>query len=230
MLRAISYNIHSGRDLWWRKRLAQMADTLSQLQPDIIGLQEVHQNSKYGYQAHFLAERLQYHLAFAPSIPLGDGHYGNALLSKYPLESVQIVPLPAKREQRTLLQAVFQWSGKSVSAWVTHCSLNQASRAAQLQFLTELLARNKNAPVLLMGDFNADNVSFAPALQDCALVCGQETKHTLPAFRRRLDYIFASSHWDIQQYVVSSVNWSDHKPIIVDARLKERQARVTQNF
>lgn len=219
MLRAVSYNIHSGRDLWWRKRLVQMADTLSYLQPDIVGLQEVHQNSKYGYQASFLAEQLQYHLAFAPSIPHGDGHYGNALLSKYPLENIQTVALPEKREQRTLLQAAFQWSGKTITAWVTHCSLNQTSRTAQLQFLSELLSRHQG-PVLLMGDFNAANVSFAPVLQDCALVCGQEKKHTLPAFRRRLDYVFASSHWDIQQYAVSNVTWSDHVPIIVDARLK----------
>ncbi|MGN7468632.1 endonuclease/exonuclease/phosphatase family protein [Brevibacillus sp. SAFN-007a] len=220
MLRAISYNIHSGRDLWWRKRLPQMADTLSAWKPDIVGLQEVHQNAKYGYQASFLAEQLGYHLAFAPSIPLGNGHYGNALLSRYPLESVQTVALPAKREQRTLLQATFRWGGKSISVWVTHCSLNQTSRTAQLQFLSALLSRHRAAPVLLMGDFNATDVSFAPVLQDCAVVCGQEKKHTLPAFRRRLDYIFASSHWDIQQYAVLPVTWSDHVPIIVDARLK----------
>lgn len=220
MLRAVSYNIHSGRDLWWRKRLHQMADTLKELNPDIVGLQEVHQNSKYGYQASFLAEQLQYQLAFAPSIPIGNGHYGNALLSKYPLKHAQTVTLPAKREQRTLLQAAFEWNGKSVSVWVTHCSLNQVSRNAQLHFLTEQIAGANKTPLLLMGDFNAATVSFSPVLHDSARICNQEMKHTLPAFRRRLDYIFASDHWSIHDYTLAQVNWSDHLPVIVDVHLK----------
>lgn len=220
-MRVVSYNIHSGRDLWWRNRLNEMTLTLKGLQPDIIGLQEVHQNGKYGYQASYIADQLQYHLAFSPSISIGDGYYGNTLLSKYALENVEAIVLPARKEQRTLLYASFQGFGRTITLCVTHCSLNQVSRLAQLQLMSTLIQQHAKAPLLLMGDFNASNVSFTPHLMDCALVSGQEKKPTLPAFRRRLDYIFVSHHWNIEHYELLPVNWSDHVPVIADLRLTE---------
>ncbi|MFS0919138.1 endonuclease/exonuclease/phosphatase family protein [Brevibacillus sp. 179-C 1.1 NHS] len=218
-MRVVSYNIHSGRDLWWRKRLTEMTRTLHDLQPDLIALQEVHQNGKYGYQASYIADQLQYHLAFAPSITISDGHYGNALLSRYTLENIDAILLPARKEQRTLLLASFQWQGRTITACVTHCSLNQVSRQAQLQLMSALIHQHAKTPLLLMGDFNASHVSFTPHLMDCALVSGQEKKPTLPAFRRRLDYIFASRHWNIDHYELLPVNWSDHVPVIADLSL-----------
>ncbi|UYZ12195.1 MULTISPECIES: endonuclease/exonuclease/phosphatase family protein [Brevibacillus] len=218
MVRVVSYNIHSGRDLFWRKRLNEMAATLRELQADVIGLQEVHQNGKYGFQAAFLADALEYEFAFAPSIPIADGYYGNALLTRLPVEHVGRLDLPARKEKRCVLQASLFCSGTRVSFWVTHCSLNQASRLEQMKLLTDKAAK-KNTPLLLMGDFNALNVSFAPMLTDCALATGQDHLATLPAFRRRIDYLFASSHWRIKHYAVAPVKWSDHVPIIAELEL-----------
>ncbi|MGG1658717.1 endonuclease/exonuclease/phosphatase family protein [Brevibacillus sp. NRS-1366] len=219
MLRVVSYNIHSGRDLLWRKRLKQMADTLKGLEPDVIGLQEVHQNSKYGYQANYLAEHLGYHLAFAPSIPISDGQYGNALLTKVPLRDSKTISLPAKKEKRALLQASLVWKDRWINIWVTHCSLNQASRTSQLELLTTLANQQRNSPLLLLGDFNLSNVSFSPILADCATVHHKQNMATLPAFRRRLDYVFASPHWQVCHYSLSSAPWSDHVPVIADLEL-----------
>ncbi|GED72793.1 endonuclease [Brevibacillus reuszeri] len=221
MIRIVTYNIHSGRDLWWRKRLPQMAETLKALNPDVIGLQEVHQNSKYGYQASFLADSLGYHLAFSPSIPISDGEYGNALLTRLPCtpSTTATIHLPAKKEKRTLLQASLNWREKEIAVWVTHCSLNQTSRSVQLNLLTKLARQQSNLPLLLIGDFNASLISFQPILMDCAASQGKQQLPTLPAFRRRLDYIFASPHWHVKSYFTSNVPWSDHVPIIADLEL-----------
>lgn len=225
MIRVVSYNIHSGRDLFWRKRLEQMAATLQELDADVICLQEVHQNSKYGYQARFLADQLGYVLLFAPSIPIADGFYGNAILTHLPCNRSQTVFLPAKKEKRTLLQAALMWQGREVLIWNTHCSLQATSRTSQLQLLATLASQalESASPLLLLGDFNAPNITFAPLLYDCALEMGMENQPTLPAFRRRLDYIFASPHWQVQHVAISSVPWSDHVPVI--AELGWRKAR-----
>lgn len=146
MVRVVSYNIHSGRDLFWRKRLNEMAATLRELQADVIGLQEVHQNGKYGFQAAFLADALEYEFAFAPSIPIADGYYGNALLTRLPVEHVGRLDLPARKEKRCVLQASLFCSGTRVSFWVTHCSLNQASRLEQMKLLTDKAAKKKHPP------------------------------------------------------------------------------------
>ncbi|EST56367.1 metal-dependent hydrolase [Brevibacillus panacihumi W25] len=220
MIRVISYNIHSGRDLFWRNRLVQMARTLLALDADVICLQEVHENSKYGYQAQYLSEQLSYTLVFSPSIALADGFYGNALLTRLPCKESGSILLPAKREKRTLLSATLLLQGREIRVWNTHCSLQAGSRAMQVQRLRSLAAEDLETPLLLFGDFNASNVSFAPDLLDCALEMGKEGMPTLPAFRRRLDYIFASSHWWIKRYSLSPVAWSDHVPVIAELELR----------
>ncbi|USG63838.1 endonuclease/exonuclease/phosphatase family protein [Brevibacillus ruminantium] len=219
MLRFISYNIHSGRDLFWRKRLQEMGRSLKEWQADIIGLQEVHQNSKYGYQASYLAETLQYELAFAPSIPFADGHYGNALLSRFPLHKVSILPLPSRKEKRTLLQASISYQHLPVHIWVTHCSLNQASRWEQLRLISELACKRSEEPLVLMGDFNMTNAIFPHLLADCAHARQLGHIPTIPSFRRRIDYIFASSQWRVHHYETLPVKWSDHLPVLTDLEL-----------
>ncbi|KQL48991.1 metal-dependent hydrolase [Brevibacillus choshinensis] len=219
MLRAVSYNIHSGRDLFWRKRLEQMVQTLKELEPDVIGLQEVHQNAKYGYQATYIAEQLNYQLVFAPSIPMAGGFYGNAFLTRHPLKETKVIQLPARREKRTLISASISWSEHDISIWNTHCSLNQTSRSSQLQLLKQLTDQQPDIPRLILGDFNSSTISFSPYYSDCAAVHGKENLPTIPAFRRRLDYIFASRHWNVCRYDLYPIPWSDHLPVIVELRL-----------
>lgn len=219
MLQAVSYNIHSGRDLFLRKRLDQMINVLHEIEPDVIGLQEVHQNPKFGYQAAYIANRLNYEYVFAPSIELAGGHYGNAFLTKLPLAEVQVIPLPSKREGRSLLKATVIWSGREVSIWNTHCSLNKASRHLQIQQLLSWANQQPDIPRLIMGDFNSANASFSPSYADCAMIHGKANLPTIPAFRRRLDYIFASRHWKICSYALYPIAWSDHLPVIVDLEL-----------
>ncbi|CAM3441000.1 endonuclease/exonuclease/phosphatase family protein [Brevibacillus invocatus] len=222
MIRAVSYNIHSGRDLFWRKRLDQMAASFQEWNADVICLQEVHQNSKYGYQARFLADQLRYQFLFAPSIQIADGFYGNAILTRLACTRFQTVFLPAKKEKRTLLQASLVWQGREFLVWNTHCSLQATSRSSQLQLLRTLARQEQETPLLLFGDFNAPNITFAPLLRDCAWELGKESLPTLPAFRRRLDYIFASPHWQVHDFTLSNIAWSDHVPVIAELDWRER--------
>ncbi|MFY0546070.1 endonuclease/exonuclease/phosphatase family protein [Brevibacillus sp. H7] len=223
MLRIVSYNIHSGRDLFWRNRLQQMARTLGELQADVIGLQEVHQNSKYGYQADYLAGALQYHSIFAPSIRIADGTYGNALLTRLPILRSRTLSLPAKKEKRCLLQSTLLWKGTEFDTWVTHLSLNQVSRLEQIDMLMTLAKKQQNHPLILVGDFNTTSASFQPILTDCARITCNHLLPTLPSFRRRIDYLFASRHWRVGTYQLIDVRWSDHVPLAATLELSERQ-------
>ncbi|WP_400164058.1 endonuclease/exonuclease/phosphatase family protein [Brevibacillus sp. TJ4] len=225
MIRIVSYNIHSGRDLFWRKRLRQMAETLHATQADVICLQEVHQNSKFGNQADYLASELQYNMSFSPSIGLGDGAYGNALLTRHPVLHSRSLPLPARREKRTLQEVTLRWKETTILIGNTHCSLFASSRNTQLHLLRAWAQKQgKTSPLLLLGDFNSSAVSLSPPLQDCAVQMGKEQQSTLPSFKRRLDYVFASSHWHVLDYKVVRVSWSDHLPIIAELELSQSPA------
>lgn len=221
MLRVASYNIHSGKDLFWRNRLDAMADVLAGSSADLIGLQEVHQNSRLGYQAAYLAERLQYMYAFAPALVIADGNFGNALLSRFPLGSTQLLGMPAKREPRILLQTTLQARNREIAVMVTHCSLDKTSRQNQLNQIRRAVAEKKDTPLLLLGDFNSSGVSFYPDLIDCALATNQAKRSTLVPVSKRLDYIFVSRHWHIHHYTVLSATCSDHYPLVATLELEQ---------
>jgi endonuclease/exonuclease/phosphatase family metal-dependent hydrolase len=222
MLRVVSYNIHGGKDLFWRNRMVEMAETLSSLEADIIGLQEVHQNDRFGFQAQYLADRLKSDFAYAPALRIGQGAYGNALLTRLPLIYSSAQLLPAKKEPRSLLQAAVKWQGKNANVWVTHCSLDHKSRSTQLQFLSHAIAPHRHEPLILMGDFNIPSVHFTPLLQDCAQAKNRHLLPTLVPFPKRVDFIFASAAWEVHKYERIDVRWSDHYPILVTLKLVQQ--------
>lgn len=222
MLRVVSYNIHSGRDLFWRKRLRHMAETLALLDADIIGLQEVHQNSRYGYQAKYLADLLRYEYAFAPAMPLADGAYGNALLTRIPLLCAETQPLPAKKEPRSLLRTTLLWKNQEIDVWVTHCSLDQKSRLEQLKVLHQEVTLHEERPLLLLGDFNTHLTQLPDFLQDCAMKKERHSLPTLSLFYKRVDFIFATASWHVEEYQVINVKWSDHFPLLTTLELTGR--------
>src|SRR5687768_6821372 len=99
MFRAMTLNIWnlSGP---WRERREEIAVWIERLMPDVVCLQEVVQAPDRN-QASWLAgcERLAsygYEVAVAPGLELPDGaRFGNAILSRKPIDTVNVVPLTA---------------------------------------------------------------------------------------------------------------------------------------
>jgi endonuclease/exonuclease/phosphatase family metal-dependent hydrolase len=78
----------------WEKRLTMIQEGIRALQPDIIGLQEV---ILYGdrTQADDIGEGLNFESAFGMAHDLGGGkHFGNAVLSRFPITRKAVFPLP----------------------------------------------------------------------------------------------------------------------------------------
>ena len=219
-LRVVCYNIHSGKDRWGRWRLDQMADLLEQLQADVIALQEVHQNSRYGYQADLLAERLHCTPIFAPAKQVSDGAYGNALLSRIPVLDSANMPLKTRGEPRSLLKNTLQYGRHLIDVWVTHCSLDRRSRGHQLRAIHREIRQHGARPLLIAGDFNTSTSPLSPLLQDCARESGTATA-TLVTIPRRIDYVYASAEWQVEHCRVIRQKISDHYPLFVTLTLSD---------
>lgn len=93
-LRIASYNIHKGMSpLNRRLQLPNMAESLQQLNADVLFLQEV--QGRHGQRAlrfadwphepqhHYLARRLQHRVAYGLNAHYAHGHHGNAILSRF---------------------------------------------------------------------------------------------------------------------------------------------------
>ena len=77
--------------------IKRIADLIQNEKADVIALQEVDRyrwRSGYVDQAKELAELLGMDMRFAPSLIYTAGQYGNAILSRYPIEDSSYTLLP----------------------------------------------------------------------------------------------------------------------------------------
>ncbi len=90
-MRLLSWNIHKGiggRDR--RYSLARIIDYIEVENPDVICLQEVDrhvQRSRFDDQPQLLSRYFRAHSVFQANVAVGNGDYGNLVLSRWPLES-----------------------------------------------------------------------------------------------------------------------------------------------
>lgn len=232
MIRVATYNILHGS----LKGLEGIASTLAAIDADLIGLQEVDQGvTRSGAvdQAAILGGKLGYHHAFAAACPWGEGLYGLALLSRFPILRHQGARLPSGladgTEPRIVLEAEIELppgrlgEAGGVHFAVTHLGLDPTERLLQGRFLTARLGGRPRT--LLCGDLNEGRTEAAfghliGALDDCIAEAGSAPLRSYPAdsptigidhVLRSRDLPRASRAW-----AISSARASDHLPVVVD--------------
>jgi endonuclease/exonuclease/phosphatase family metal-dependent hydrolase len=149
----------------WEERLAAIREAVSELAPDLLGLQEVlrlEPDEGDGLdQAKAVAEGFGYHVAYGRS----EGErWGNAALSRWPIARSEAFDLPrcGTSEKRTLLFAEIAAPFGRVPFFVTHLNWKFEEghvREAQVQAIAahvERLAPGDAFPAVLCGDFNAE--------------------------------------------------------------------------
>lgn len=174
MLRVATLNIWN-RSGPWEERLALIRRQLTQLEPDLLGLQEVlrltfPEGSQD--QAQQIVEDLEAsplpHIAYGTAKDLGGGlHFGNALASRWPILHQEVHPLPQPEghdERRSVLYARVGSPHGELPVFVTHLNwkLHEGSiRVRQVRFLADLIMdraplSDGGYPPVLLGDFNAE--------------------------------------------------------------------------
>lgn len=163
-------------NLWWRygdseKRQPGILKTLTDLDADVLALQEIWHDDDENFAAH-LADSLGYDYAFSPSPnpskwqrKLGTDRYGigNAVISRWPIVFHTTTDLPsgaAPDEGRIALHAKIKTPHGALPFTCTH--LNSAwghsnIRAEQLRAIGEFVQSEPTAPFppVVCGDFNA---------------------------------------------------------------------------
>ena len=172
--------------------------------------------------------------------------YGNSLITKYPITSAKtvLIPDPVERvdngyyQTRSILVAELDICG-GVTVLVSHFGLMPEEKKNAVETALKLINEIKT-PILLMGDLNmtADDEILAPlfqALQDT--VNGAKEPFTWPSNMekevgdyeakikeisnrsqagRKIDYIFASKNFKVENVEVVQTRASDHMPYVVD--------------
>ncbi len=169
MLRAVTLNIHKGLSQFNRRMVIHdLREGLRALQPDIVFLQEVAGlNQRHALrfaswpgeaQHEFLAGDELKHV-YGRNRVHQHGHYGNAVLSRFPILSHENEDVSDHRfERRGLLHTVVKVPGwkRNLHCICVHLSLHERGRRRQLDAIgarLEALA-DKKLPIIIAGDFN----------------------------------------------------------------------------
>lgn len=141
----------------WPERLPRIVEVLAEMQPDVIGVQEL-----YPSQFNDLMAYLEKDYAFV-SIPCDDGEMNGIFYRKARFDVVKsdvwyMSPKPRVRSSDTLTMLQFkdQLTGKVFAVFNTHLAFgNVEKRYFQVNFIGEQIdAVSQEMPVFLTGDMN----------------------------------------------------------------------------
>lgn len=220
----VSWNVHRCIGIDGRYRPERIAEVLRSLNADVVGLQEIDSSlkAKTGEdQLSFIAKSIGMNFVMGATLQRDYGAYGNAVLSKHPIESFEEHDLSYRKfEPRGALAVRLRYADVPIRIVNVHLGLKYWERSFQInRILGELLWRDEPLSVLL-GDFN-EWIPFAGNNMRLELALGSRPrKRTFPSPwpRFSLDRIFPSGSFRDLTYEVPRTPLtrvaSDHLPIV----------------
>src|SRR5690606_16938462 len=139
----------------WTERLQVIRKEIQRLEPAILGLQEVLRLVSDGAAAAFtpstcqateIAQNLGYEVAFGEASDYSHGlRFGNALLSRHPIEETRVFELPGHEtgERRSLLFVRVKSPFGPLPVFVTHLNWkfhHGSTRLEQVRFIVDRIA------------------------------------------------------------------------------------------
>lgn len=229
MLRVLTYNLHHGEGLDGRLDLPRLARVIRDSGADLVALQELDQGAQRTGRVDQSAELIRLtglHGEFGAAMPFQGGFYGQALLSRWPLQNfvTHRLPNPSNREPRIAVSAEVQPPGLPVMRFIgTHLDAEHED-GDRFDQAGALLGRFTGAnPTILAGDFNASPDSrvlrcFSDTWLDAAV---HNPQPTVPAAapRTRIDYILLRppTRWRVRSVrVLDESVASDHRPLLAE--------------
>lgn len=230
-LRVLTYNIHHGEGTDGKLDLPRIARVISDQKPDLVALQEVDRKTRRTRdvdQPAQLARLTGMNAAFGRGIDFEGGGYGNAVLSRFRIETTEVHRLPLKEgEERrcALVVTVRPWeAGPQVVFVATHLNhRDEAERVREVEEIQRVLA-DERRPTILAGDLNSRPATppvqkFSGAWLDAALSAKPESAFTFPSDKpvRRIDYVLlrpATAWRVVETLVVNEPVASDHRPVL----------------
>lgn len=240
-LRLLTYNIHHGEGVDGKLDLERIAGVIRSVNPDLVALQEVDRKvtrTKSVDQPAELSRLTRMHVAFGDNISLQGGHYGNAVLSRFPIRASRnhLLPRFDGGEQRGVLEVELDWPASSpdrsnVRVLATHLDHRSADRerVASVRAINDLTKTNPLQPGFLMGDLNAvpDSIPLKEFLPQWTR-SNDQVMPTVPVEKPtdQIDYILfrPTSRWRVvETRVLDEAVASDHRAFLAVVELMSEE-------
>lgn len=238
-LRIVTYNIHKcigGLDRRYDPQ--RTAEALATTEPDVVLLQEVDDGAKRSNrerQVDRLAELTGlHHSTWFPNVTVrGGGHYGNAVLSRYPIVQTSNVDLTVRlKKRRSVLHAELRVRHDEVDRIVhifnMHLGLAEFERKIQLRRFLECdpFARlHHDTPIIVGGDLNDVYGGLWRLLSPAGFRGPARSPRTFPAWApmRALDGLYVRGNVEVSALARAEAavakRASDHRPLWAELEL-----------
>jgi endonuclease/exonuclease/phosphatase family metal-dependent hydrolase len=228
-LRVMCWNIHRCVGMDGKLDIARTATVISKQAPEVALLQEVDQGTRRSSgvdQSAELARLTGMKAVFGKALPFDGGAYGLAILSRHPIKSSKVHPLPGNSEPRIVFEVVISIDGRDIRFLNTHFDLDAATRLKQAEHLVKM-AIGSEMPTILAGDINATPESppileiskhFQPAAKSAPAL-------TYPADKpdKEIDYFFLKEVFQKEPLaVIGEAVASDHRPLLLQALFSQK--------
>jgi endonuclease/exonuclease/phosphatase family metal-dependent hydrolase len=224
-VKVMTYNLHNGFDPYGNLGLEALAQVIETENPAIVSLQEVNRGWVVNGSTdmlEWLSRRLDMPYVWGPT---ADPLWGNAILSRYPLNEVDMQPLPPPT---LLLQRGFIWAavdvggGQRLNVVATHYHHKEDGSLIRTTQSQAILNDWRERPsTLIMGDLNAKppapelqiyrNRGFQDALDLNGVLPGYTYDALAPY--QRLDYILLTPDLTAVNAAIPTTPASDHLPV-----------------
>jgi len=226
----LTYNIRHGEGMDKRLDLERIATVIREAKPDLVALQEVDrgvERTRRVDEPAELAKRTGLRAVFEKNIDFQGGEYGNAVLSRFPVETYENHRLPQSipGEQRGALEVRIRVKGHPIVFIATHLDYHPSDgeRLASIAMLKAIVRGWGRTPVIVAGDFNATPESEVMRqafvfLRDTFDPAGPAS-FTFPADApaSRIDYVLynsSSSLACVEYRIIPEAVASDHRPVL----------------
>jgi endonuclease/exonuclease/phosphatase family metal-dependent hydrolase/glycosyltransferase involved in cell wall biosynthesis len=246
-VRIMTYNVHSCVGMDGKISPERIARVIGRHDPDIVALQELdmgRERTGKVDQPHLIAKELEMFYHFHPSVVSDDERYGNAVLSRYPMELIRSGRLPgiikkSRAEPREAIWAIINIAGTKINFFNTRLGLSFGEGASQIKALlgSEWMAHpGCQGPVILCSDFNAlPNPQLYRNAREALRNARRKLDNHSPKATwvrhypvGRIDHVFISPELEVTRVEVSRTHLdkiaSDHLPLIVDIKLERSPA------
>jgi endonuclease/exonuclease/phosphatase family metal-dependent hydrolase len=216
----------------WNIRAAQSAPVemlgaeMRAMQADLIALQEVDVLTRRGSfvdEPVELAKILGFHYVFAASIKWDEGHYGLAVLSRWPLTTVRRHRLDGspEAEPRIVLDVTVCADGRPLRVLNHHADRRTESRALGFANLRQIINDDVGRGLLVLGDLN--EYPDAPGIRsliDAGFIDLSAADRVNTVGTGRVDYLLADE--PLARLASPARVWptdkSDHHAVLADLK------------
>jgi len=232
-LHIATYNVHKCRGVDGRTRPSRIASVLKGLKADVVALQEVIGAGPDGRgQEEDIGAGLDMVSVLASARILRGHLYGNALLSRFPIDQHITYDLSQHGYEPRLCQRVDLLMGKHpIHIYNVHLGTSRAERTRQAAQLIRILEDPKvPGPKIVMGDFNEwhrgpASKLLSERLSSLDLAPFLQWRRTYPGFFPvfHLDHIYYQGSVEIIKVEVPR-KWlclvaSDHIPMVAEVHI-----------